>query len=185
MDDSSIVDLFLDRDESAIRHTSSKYGARLRFISYGITSSHETSEECENDTYMEAWKRIPPHEPRTYLMPFLTRIVRAISLNRCTADNRLKRKAYISELTSEMQECLPSSASAEKELEGRLLAEAISRFLHEQTEEKQTIFMRRYFYLETAASLAKRYGYKESKVRMMLMRMRQDLSEYLTKEGIL
>ena len=45
--------------------------------------------------------------------------------------------------------------------------------------------MRRYFYLETAASLAKRYGYKESKVRMMLMRMRQDLSEYLTKEGIL
>ncbi len=185
MDDSSIVNLFLDRNEDAIKHTSTKYGARLRNISYGITASHPTSEECENDTYLEAWKRIPPHEPRTYLMPFLTKIIRAISINRCVSENRLKRKAYILELTSEMEQCLPSDLSAEKELEAQFLGEVISRFLHEQSEEKCAFFMRRYFYLETAASIAQRYGYKESKVRMTLMRMRQDLKAYLEKEGIL
>jgi len=185
MDDSSIVDLFLRRDEVAIYNTSVKYGARLRNISYGITSNRETSEECENDTYLEAWNRIPPHEPRSYLMPFLTRIIRALSINRCVSDNRLKRKAYIQELTDEMEQCIPSSLSVEKELEAKLLGETISRFLHEQSEEKCTFFMRRYFYLETAASIAARYGYKESTVRMTLMRMRNDLKAYLEKEGVL
>ena len=185
IDDNSIVDLYLQRDESAITQTSGKYGARLRHISYGITSSHETSEECENDTYMEAWKRIPPHEPRTYILPFLIRIIRSISINRCVSDSRLKRKAEISELSVEMEQCIPSSLSVEKELEGKLLAEAISRFLHNQSEEKCTVFMRRYFYLDTAASIAKRYGYKESAVRMMLLRMRNDLRAYLEKEEIL
>lgn len=185
MDDSSIVDLYLERDENAIRHTSEKYGARLRYISYGITEDHPTSEECENDTYLQAWNRIPPHEPRTYLMPFLIRIIRALSINRCVSENRLKRKAVVTEITSEMEQCLPSSSSVEKELEGKLLAEAISRFLHEQPEEKRIIFMRRYFYLDTAASIAKRYGHKESSVRMTLMRMRNELHAYLEKEELL
>ena len=184
MDDSAIVDLYLDRSESAISRTSEKYGARLRNVSYGITSSRETSEECENDTYMEAWNRIPPHEPRTYLLPFLIRIIRAVSINRCVSDTRLKRKADIYELTTEMESCIPSSLSVEKELEGKLLAEAISRFLHEQSEEKCTFFMRRYFYLDSAASIARRYGCKDSKVRMTLMRMRSDLKAYLEKEEI-
>lgn len=185
MDDNAIVELYLARDENAITQTSSKYGARLRHISYGITESTETSEECENDTYMEAWKRIPPHEPRTYLMPFLTRIIRAISINRCKHDNRLKRKAYILELTSEMEECIPSSSSIERELEAKALGESISRFLRSLPEEKMTIFMRRYFYLDKATDIAKRYGYKESAVRMMLLRMRSDLRAHLEKEGLL
>jgi len=48
MEDEKIVDLFLDRDESAISHVAEKYGSRLCTISYRITQDHATAEECEN-----------------------------------------------------------------------------------------------------------------------------------------
>ena len=67
MDDNSIVALYLLRDETAIRQTSKKYGNRLYALAYGIVKDRQIAEECENDTYMEAWNAIPPREPREYL----------------------------------------------------------------------------------------------------------------------
>lgn len=84
MDDDEIVELFLKKDESAIIHTAEKYGCRLRSISQRITADILTAEECENDTYLEAWNRIPPNEPRTYLIAFLSKIIRNISINKCS-----------------------------------------------------------------------------------------------------
>lgn len=60
LDDNKIVELFLLRDETAIKQISEKYGSRLRSLAYGIVNDQQTSEECENDTYMEAWNAIPP-----------------------------------------------------------------------------------------------------------------------------
>ena len=74
MDDSGIVERYLRRDETAIALTKERYGAQLRALSFGITQDRETAEECENDVYLEAWRSIPPHEPRTYLYAFLARI---------------------------------------------------------------------------------------------------------------
>ena len=37
--------------------------------------------------------------------------------------------------------------------------------------------------INTVLSIAKRFGYSESKVKIMLYRMRKDLRVYLTKEG--
>ena len=98
--DGDIVDMFLERNEEAINATSEKYGRRIRNIAFRIVGNIQTAEECENDTYLEAWNRIPPSEPRTYLMAFLSRIARTISINRSVSDHRLKRFAYIDELSS-------------------------------------------------------------------------------------
>lgn len=184
MEDTFIVDLFLSRNEEAIRLVSDKYGKNLRNTAYRITGDSRTAEECENDTYWEAWRRIPPHEPRNYLFSFLLRIVRSISLNRCIRDNRLKRKGYITELTSEMEQCLSNSTSAEDELETKLFSEAVSNFLRLQSTEKRSIFVLRYFYGEKYTVIAKRYRYKESSVRVILFQMRKQLREYLIKEKI-
>ena len=102
MDDSRIVDLYLSRDESAISQTSEKYGSRLRNVAYGIVEDLHTAEECENDTYMEAWNSIPPHEPRSYLFAFLARITRHIALDFCSgagisSGNTLIRRGMIYE----------------------------------------------------------------------------------------
>ena len=51
MDDSKIVSLYFERDETAIEHTARKYGSRIRQFAYQIVQNSETAEECENDTY--------------------------------------------------------------------------------------------------------------------------------------
>ena len=45
----------------------------------GSFDDRQTAEECENDTYMQAWNLIPPHEPADYLYAFLARITRHLS----------------------------------------------------------------------------------------------------------
>ena len=67
VDDSGIVDLYLNRDEAALSETAIKYGKQLGLIALHILENRETAEECENDTYWEAWNLILPHEPRTCL----------------------------------------------------------------------------------------------------------------------
>ncbi len=183
MDDNGIVDLFFNRDESAIVHTKEKYGKRIRAISFRITEDAAMSEECENDTYLEAWNRIPPSEPRTYLLAFLSRIVRNISINRCIEKERLKRKAIVIELSEEIESCMPSGCDVEGYYDGIELESAISGFLHKQSKEKRVVFMHRYFYLDSISCIAKRFGCSESKIKTMLFRMRNDLRHYLMKEG--
>ena len=83
MKDEDIITLYFHRNEDAIRETQTKYGIRLRGISFGIVRDAGTAEECENDVYLTAWNAIPPHEPKDYLFAFLARIARHISLDAC------------------------------------------------------------------------------------------------------
>ncbi|MBE6651361.1 MAG: RNA polymerase sigma factor [Ruminococcaceae bacterium] len=183
MDDNKIVELYLQRDESAVKLTSEKYGSRLRQLSYGIVGDKQVAEECENDTYMEAWSTIPPHEPRSYLYAFLARIIRHISLNCCRKRGRLKRRAYISELSAEMEQCIPSPDDIECRIDSLTLGKAINDFLVCIDEEKRNIFVRRYWYLDTVQEISKRFDLSESKVKTTLLRCRNKLREHLEKEG--
>ena len=185
MRDSEIVDLFLRRDEEALRVVSDQYGARLNHISFRITQDEQTAEECVNDTYLEAWNRIPPSEPREYLLAFLSKIIRAKSLNRCIYEHRCKRHAYVEELSSELEQCIPSKISVEEEIEGKAFAEVVSRFLLAQPDEKRRVFVRRYFYIENTSVIAAAYGFSDNKVRTMLSRMRKELKSFLEKEDFL
>lgn len=183
MDDEQIVELYLKRDESAVGVTQQIYGMRLRELAFGIVTDRQTAAECENDTYLEAWNSIPPHEPRGYLYAFLARITRHISLNRCRERNRLKRRGYLCQLTAEMEQCIPAPDDASCRLEERELREAIDGFLSTLSQEKRTIFLRRYWYLDSISELSKRYGLSKSNVKTTLHRIRTSLREYLQKEG--
>ncbi|MBQ8814724.1 MAG: RNA polymerase sigma factor [Lachnospiraceae bacterium] len=183
MEDHNIVELYLNRDETAISQTSEKFGKRLRTLAYGIVGDRQIAEECENDTYMEAWNAIPPHEPRNYLYAFLARITRHISLNRCRERSRLKRSAFICELTAEMEQCIPAPDDVECRIDDMALREALNGFLSMLKEEKRNIFLRRYWYLDSIADISKRFGVSESKVKTTLFRCRGQLREYLEKEG--
>lgn len=183
MEDKKIVELYLCRSESAIGRTSEKYGRRLHALSMGIVRDFQTAEECENDTYMEAWESIPPHEPRTYLYAFLARIIRHISLDCCRRRRRLKRSAFISELDEEMESCIPSPDDVECRIEEAQLGEALNHFLGTLAEEKRNVFLRRYWYLDSITDISRRFAVSESKVKTMLFRIRSQLREYLIKEG--
>ncbi len=183
MEDDKIVELFLKRREEALRHTAEKYGRRLRALSQHIVEDVQTAEECENDTYVEAWNSIPPHSPKDYLYAFLARIIRHISLNCCRNRSRLKRSAYLCELSAEMEQCIPAPDDCECRVEDMVFAEAVNGFLKSLNVEKRTIFLRRYWYLDSIADLAERFGYSESKIKTMLFRCRNKLRKYLEQEG--
>lgn len=182
MEDREIVSLFLDRDETALKSTSEKYGKRLRSLSFGIVQDTWTAEECENDTYLQAWNSIPPNKPWDYLYAFLARITRHISLNRCRERDSLKRSAHICELSNEMQECIPSSSDGEYLIEDIVLKDLLNSFLAELPKEQRQIFMRRYWFMDSVSEISKRFSVSESKVKTTLFRTRNLLRDYLSKE---
>ena len=183
MEDNRIVELYLLRDEAAVRQTAKKYGSRLRTLAYGIVNDHQTAEECENDTYMEAWNAIPPHEPRSYLYAFLARIIRHISLNCCRDRSRLKRSAFICQLSAEMEQCISAPDDAACRMEDMALREVLNGFLGSLDEEKRNIFVRRYWYLDSVSAISKRFALSESKVKTTLFRCRRQLRQHLEREG--
>ena len=183
MDDSMIVDLFLSRDEAAIAEASQKYGGALRTIAKRLTGDGQTAEECENDAYMKAWELIPPHEPREYLFPFLGKIVRGIAIDRCRRSLAMKRTGSYCELTKELEECIPSGASVEQEIEAGELKDLIEGFLDSLPEKKRNVFVRRYWHFEPVADIARAEGMTVSAVKTALHRMREQLKNELGKEG--
>ena len=183
LNDSKIVDLYLARDEAAIKHTSEKYGVRLRRMANAIVEDMSTAEECENDTYLRAWNAIPPHEPRDYLFAFLARINRNLALNLCKERKSLMRNAFICELSAEMEQCIPGSDGPERQVDAIVLTETINQFLGTLSTEKRKVFVSRYWCLDSIETISRRYGLSESKVKSILFRCRNQLRVFLNKEG--
>ncbi|WP_322172493.1 RNA polymerase sigma factor [Acutalibacter caecimuris] len=183
MEDEKIVAMFLRRDESALACTAEKYGPKLRALANNLLHNSQDAEECENDTYLQAWNAIPPHEPGAYFFPFLAKITRRMAINVCRTRYRKKRNAPLAQLTRELEQCIPAKGDTQGQVDGLLLGEEISRYLRGLPEEPRDMFIRRYWYLEPVAQVAKRFGAGQSKVKTSLYRTRQGLREYLIKEG--
>lgn len=183
MEDAEIVALFLARDEHAISETANKYGEALRRLAGRILRDPADAEECENDTYREAWALIPPHEPCGYFYPFLARITRHLAIDRCRKASAQKRAALTVELTREMADCIPSPGDAFETLDEKALTETINRFLSALPEEQRNLFLRRYWFFDPVKDIAKRCGCSQSKVKTTLFRLREQLRAFLEKEG--
>lgn len=80
MDDSTIVQMYWDRNEKAIAATSEKYGSYCLSIAGSILGNQEDAEECVSDAYLNAWNSIPPNRPER-LSTYLGKIVRNLSFN--------------------------------------------------------------------------------------------------------
>ena len=183
MTDQMIIELFWRRSEEAIQNTSQKYGRYLIKIAMNILNLFEESEECVNDTYLAAWNQLPPDRPKE-LLPYLGRITRCLALNRYDYLKAKKRSSDFTVQLSELEECLVSSNSIEAEYEAEEIASAISKFLRSENTDSRNIFIRRYWFSDSIADIAKRFGLSESKVKSNLFRTRKKLKKYLEKEEI-
>lgn len=184
MDDGGIVKLFLERNEQGLREAKSKYGNYCYSIAYGILRSRQDAEECENDTYWAAWNVIPPQQPRR-LAAFLGKITRNLSLKRVRTDTALKRGGSVAIISlDELKDCIPTGKSFEEQLQAQELADIISVFLRTLSETEREVFINRYWYCDTVKEISGRFGFTQSKVKMMLLRTRVALRDYLIKEGI-
>lgn len=182
MDDTSILQLYWDRDEAAIRETDAVYGGKLNALSFRILTSREDAQECVNDTYLQTWEAIPPQRPN-FFYAFLSKICRYVSFGRLDWNNAAKRKAELVSLTAELESCIPDNRMQET-LEARELGRILSRFVTTLPRDSQLIFLRRYWHLDTTEEIARRYGFSQSKVKTSLHRSRSKLYAYLQNEGV-
>ena len=182
MDDSTIIDLFFARDEDAIKHTDETYGRRLYHLAENIVKNGQDAEESVSDTYLKAWDTIPPQRPQ-HFFAYIAKICRNFALKRLDWKNAAKRNAEVVSLTEEMEMCIPDKAR-DREMETKELGMVLDRFLRTLTPENQMVFLRRYWYVDTIAEIAARYGISESAVLMRLNRTRAKLQAFLEKEEI-
>lgn len=182
VDDAKIIDLFWARSEDAIAQTDVIYGRKLNALANKILLNREDAEESVNDTYMQTWDTIPPQRPK-YFFAFLASICRHLSLNKLDWKMAAKRNAEVVSLTEEMEQCIPD-ISHDRTMEARELGSILDAFLGSLPKDSRLIFLRRYWYVDTIAEIAQRYGMTESKVKMQLRRTKDKLRTYLEKEGI-
>lgn len=182
MEDKKIIELYENRSEEAITQTKAKYGAYCLSIAMRILQNREDATECENDTYLKAWHTIPPKKPNP-LSSYLGTITRNLSLDRLRRKNALKRSQSVWTSFEELEECIPSGKSIQEDLEAKELAEHLSTFLHNLPKPECNVFLNRYWYFLSIKEISEKYGFTQSKVKMMLSRTRRKLSDYLSKEG--
>lgn len=181
MEDAQIIELYWQRDESAMRECENTYGAYCWRIAMNILHSREDAEECVNDAWLHVWYAIPPERPKK-LSLFLGKIVRNLAIDRYRKNSAGKRGGgQMQVCLDELEECI----GKESALEDRIaLRGALNAFLREMPKNKREIFMMRYWYLMSSHEIAKRTGTSEGAVKISLHRMREDLRAYLAKEGM-
>lgn len=184
MDDGQIIELYWARSETAISETANKYSKYCHAIAFNILHNNEDSEECVNDTYMRAWGAMPPKRPNR-LSTFLGKITRNLSLNKYEKYAAEKRGCgQVPLALDELQDCIPDAGSVEQTIEDAELIAIFNRFLVALPTDTRKVFMQRYWYLCPIKEIAEDYSFSESKVKMTLLRTRNELKQILEKEGI-
>ncbi len=183
LSDACIVDLYWQRAESAITESDAKYGKFCRHIAYNILLDREDTEESVNDTWLDAWQSMPPHKP-SVLSAFLGKITRRISIDRWRRKHASKRGGGEMELVfDELADCVSAQNDVETEIEIQETARIIGEFLDTLPVTERRVFLRRYWYMDSVACIARDFAFTESKTASMLYRVRGKLREKLEKEG--
>ena len=183
MQDKQIVDLYWARSEDAIRQTEIKYGGMLYSVSFSLTNSSRDSEECVNDTYLQAWKRMPTDRP-DMLGAYLTKIIRALSIDRVRRETAEKRGGA-GTAAEELSELIPSDFNMDEHIDNEALKQVINSCIKSLDPEKRAVFVKRYFFCLDIDTICAQTGLGKSAVKMMLMRMRDKLGNKLREEGLL
>lgn len=185
MEDAQIIELFWARSENAIAEADARHGKYCRAVAYNILRSREDSEECVNDTWMNAWESMPPRRP-SCLSAFLGKLTRNLALNRYKLLRADKRGGgQVTLALEELGECAASTRSEAEGVEDReLITAVLDDFLASLPRRDRMVFVRRYWYFSSVAEIAEDYRLGESNVKMILSRSREKLRRALEKEGV-
>ena len=182
MDDSKIIALFFDRSEQAITELSNKYGKLCMYVADNILGNQQDAEECVNDAYLGAWNTIPPQMPNP-LQAYICRIVRNIAITKYHANTAAKRNSHYDIALEELEYCLFSEKTPESSLHAKEFSRLLDRFLSSLDTRSRVMFVRRYWYAESVASIAERFRMRPNSVSVQLSRIRAKLRKFLIQEG--
>lgn len=183
MEDDLIIQLFHERNETALSELSRKYGRHFVAIAERILCNHEDAKDCVNDAYLKTWNSIPPARPNV-LKAFVGKIVKCVAVSMLRMSTAGKRgSGEIALVLDELGDCVSDGGSVEGEFENKQIVAEINKFLWKCSEFSRRVFVLRYWHCESISEIAERFGTTENKISVSLHRTRQRLKEHLAKEG--
>ena len=184
LEDSTIIDLYWQRNESAIPETDRKYGRYLYTIAYNILHDSRDCEECLDDTYFSTWNRIPPTKP-TIFQIFLSKITRNVAVD-TYRKNRAEKRIPSEMINSldELGECIPHPFSVEDEIHIRQISFVLNDYLATLSKKQITIFVCRYYYCDSIEQIAQMMNVNPSTVYRQLTKIKDGLKQKLDAEGV-
>ena len=186
MEDVKIIEMLFERQEKVLELISSKFKNLYKSVIEQILDDKEDVLECENDVLLAIWNSIPPNRPNS-LAAYICKLARNISINRYKYNKRAKRDSGYALVLDELGECIPDKISKtlyDDIAEQKEIKTILNDFIKGLDAETRVIFIRRYFYLESVSSIAKRYKISENAVAVKLHRTRKKLHKLLEEEGI-
>ncbi|MCI8513969.1 MAG: sigma-70 family RNA polymerase sigma factor [Lachnospiraceae bacterium] len=181
MDDREILAKIRTKDPEGLTFLEETYGSFIRYVIRGILAGYpEDAEECLNDIRLKLWHTLPSYDPeRSSLKTWLARITRNAALDRLKA---LKRRDCHFETRdpAKMPRCETTrSSSADPLGDALLLAEQRARLneaLNRLPARDLELFLRKYYYLQTANQIAAETGRSKRSVESRLARIKQQLA---------
>ena len=180
--DNEIIEKLFNRDEKALNLLKEHYHCFYESIIREVLDNEADVQECVNDLLFSIWNSIPPDRPN-HLSAYIAKFARRIGISRFRYNTRKKRDAGYAVSLSELEEVLPSLSGGDEMDDGQLSA-LISDFLRTLDTESRVLFIRRYVYFESIASLSQRFGISENNLSVKLYRIRNKLKTVLEKGGI-
>ncbi len=182
MDDASIVQMYWDRREQAIRETDIKYGKLCFSLVKNILKHNEDTEECVNDTYLNVWNSIPDNRP-THFAAYICQIAKRLAFNKLRYNKADKRNTEMYISLEELSDIISGKDNPEDSCLAEELSSSINDFLTKENVRDRQIFVRRYWYFDSIEDVAEMFQLNPKTVVSVLLRMRNRLKIYLLKEG--
>ena len=184
VDDTSLINLFFERSEQAIRELETMHGAGAKALAFNVLGDARDAEECLSDALLAVWNTVPPTRPKS-MRAYLLGLTRNRAVERYHALSAQKRNSHYDTAPSEIEDCLAAGETAETVLEAKALAEAINAFLAELKSADRALFVRRYWFSQDLSEVARALDITPQKASLRLFRIRERLKKHLMKEGML
>lgn len=184
MDDKEILARILAKDPEGLALLETVYGSFLRYIVRGILSGYpEDCEECLNDIRMKLWEALPTYDPgRSSLKTWLSRVARNAALDRRKSLERHGRhfeNGDFAEISRGGTNLHTPANPCEEELLKAEQRTHLNEVLNRLPQKDLELFLRKYYYLQTAAQIAAETGRSKRSVESRLARIKQKLAQAL------
>jgi RNA polymerase sigma-70 factor (ECF subfamily) len=173
-------DLLLRRlqaqDQDALAQLMQKYHRYVSTIILGMIHSPEDVEELVEDTFYSLWSHADAIHPGK-LKPYLGTTAR----NKAKSYLRSRKELPMALDTVEIPD---SGTSLEDAVQREEMAKLLRRTIHKMSPKDREIFLRHYYYLQTAEEISHILGIPRSTVLSRLRRGRTKLEKSLAKEDL-
>ena len=188
MNDNLAIEEIRDQNPHGLEHLMDQYGILVLRLARQILGSEHSGdvEECANDVWMTVWqKAIQYNSEKSCVKTWICLITRSKSIDRLRRIWRATGSTFsldderMPEIEAEMME-MPEMLENREEINNK--ASCLTQALSQMADDERQILIRRYFYFEDIAALARSLGISRAAMDNRLSRARKLLRRYYLEE---